>query len=272
MSRPRPFAITLIAVSSIVLGVLGFVGVLAGCNSNNDNGLGNYTSTLDIFFNPMYSGYDGVHTYQVPATIDNGNNAMSVTGVTWSASDSSLVDLTPAPNGTDVMITTKGAGDVVITATTDNAIGKAPLHITSFTPDQWAAGQTRYTSGDSTTLGMQLHGSTDKYVQCTSCHGTMAAIEHTPEQTGGFSDEEMKGIILHGTLPPQDLMVDIHGGAAQFKAFHQWMVASDDEANGLVAYLRSLPPKAQGMIDFGGHGHHHGDGGWSPPDGGMAGW
>jgi len=249
----------------------------SGCSTApaSDGSDPQYTSTLNIYFNPMYSGYDGVHTYRVPATIDNGNGAAPVAGAHWEASDPSMVDIAPDPTdptGVGVLLTTKKAGTVTITATTKDAIGKALLTITAYTPDQWQLGQTRYTAGDMTTIGMQLHGSRSKYVQCTSCHGTMVAIEHTPEQTGGFSDEEMKGIILHGTLPPQDLMVDIHGGAAQFKAFHQWMVASDDEANGLVAYLRSLPPKAQGMIDFGGHGHHHGDGGWSPPDGGMAGW
>jgi hypothetical protein len=42
-------------------------------------------------------------------------------------------------------------------------------------------------------------------------------------------------------------------------SFHQWMVANDAEAAGLVAYLRSLTPKDQGPLNYGGRGR--GDGG-----------
>ncbi len=231
-----------------------------------------YSSTLSIAFNPMYSGYDGLHTFQIPATITNGAGAEPVTGVKWSASDSSYVDLAPSSDGTSVMITTRKAGTVTIIATTDTAIGKAPLTITAYTPAQWSAGQTRYTSGDMTSLGMQMRGSTDKNVQCTSCHGdspTSLAIEHTPEQTGGFTDDELKGIFLQGKLPAADLQVPLYGGAASFMSFHQWTVASDDEANGLVCYLRSLAPKDQGMLNFGGRGGGSRDGGMSYGDGGF---
>jgi hypothetical protein len=249
------------AISGLALAVL----VAAGCSSSSTP---SFNSTLSIAFNPMYSGYDGVHTYQIPATITNGNGAAAPTSVKWSASDSSMVDLAPASNGIDVMITTKKAGMVTIIATAGDAIGKAPLTIAGYTADQWTTGQTRYTAGTPTSLRMQLRndGGADKYVQCTSCHGNAPgspAIEHTPQQTGGFTDAELKGIFEMGQLPAADLMVPLFGGEAQFMSFHQWMVASDDEANGLIAYLRSLTPMAQGMIDFGGRGR--GDGGMGFP-------
>jgi hypothetical protein len=233
-------------------------GLLAGCSSSKD-----YSQTLSIQFNPMYSGFDGVHTFQIPATVVN-EGANGVTSVTWEASDKSLVDLTPDPNGVDVMITTKKAGMVTIIAHTDVAIGKVPLVITQYSPDQWAAGQTRYTSGSKVSLGMGVH-MMGGYVACNSCHGTdpgSAAIQHTPEQTGGFTDDQIKGIFMSGKLPPSDanpLMIN----PTQFSSFHQWQFADDTEINGTIAYLRSLTPMAQGAIDFGGHGR---------PDGGMGGY
>lgn len=235
---------------------LAFVS-LGGCSGKT------YDKTLTVHFNPMYSGFDGAHTYQIPATVDN------VTSVKWSASDSSMVDLTPDPNGIDVMITTKKAGNVTIVAETNDAIGKVPLTIEPFTSDQWTAGMTRYTSGAQVTLPGGVHGQGGKYVACTSCHGS-TAVEHTPEQTGGFTDDQLKNIFLNGMLPASDAANPFFGGAKFFMSFHTWQVADDTEANGLVAYLRSLKPMAQGAIDFG--GGRGGDGGMrGPSDGGFGG-
>jgi hypothetical protein len=237
---------------------------VAGCSSKD------YSETLSVQFNPMYSGYDGVHTYQIPATIVN-NAAAMITGVTWDSSDHSMVDLAPSADGNDVMITTKKAGTVTIIAHTDTAIGKVTLTIASYTPDQWAAGQTRYTSGSMESFGMGVRGM-GGYVACTSCHSNnpgSPAIEHTPEQTGGFTDAQLKQIFMMGQLPASDAN-PLQINPMMFQSFHQWMFADDNEANGTIAYLRSLTPMAQGAIDFGGHGH--GDGGMGPyGDGGFGG-
>ncbi|HWE28496.1 MAG TPA: hypothetical protein VHB97_10860 [Polyangia bacterium] len=230
-------------------------GIL-GCKSDPQ-----YSSTLNIAFSPMYSGYDGVHTYQIPATINNTNGP-----VTWSASDKSMVDLTPDPNGIDVMITTKKAGKVTIQAVDGDAIGKSTLTIEAFTTDQWAAGMNRYTSGTIVSLGQAVHGMGTKDAQCAGCHGdtaTSSAIEHTPEQTGGYTDDQITNIFLNGVLPTQDQSNSLFVSPMFFKSFHTWTVASPDEQAGLIAYLRSLAPKAQGQLDFGGGGR--GDGGMRPP-------
>jgi hypothetical protein len=263
----------------------------AGCgskggpaSSSDGGGLGNFTSTLSLFFNPMYSGYDGMHTYQIPVTIDNAGE--TIPNVRWSASDPSMVDIAATSDPNTVMITTKKAGSVRIIAQTDTAIGIAPLTIAAYTPDQWTMGQTRYTSGTPTSLRGQLtsDGGADKYVQCTSCHGDSPmslAVQHTPEQTGGFTDDELKNIFLHGQIPAADLTV-LNITADDFASFHQWSVGSDAEANGLLAYLRSLTPKDQGPLNFGGRGQRDGGygrgdggygrrdgGGYPPPDAGM---
>jgi hypothetical protein len=245
------------------LGTLAALALAAGCSSGD-----NFSQTLSIQFNPMYSGFDGVHKYQIPATIVNAS-VNGTANVKWSSSDDSYVDLAADPNGIDVLITTKKAGKVTIIAKTADGIGKVQLTIASYTPDQWATGQTRYTSGSMAGIGKGGGVPKGGYVACTSCHGTSAgslAIEHTPEQTGGFTDDQMKGIFLMGQLPASDanpLNID----PMQFASFHTWQVADDNEANGLIAYLRSLTPMSQGAIDFGGRGRP--DGGVPRPDGGF---
>lgn len=242
----------------------------AGCGSSTS-----YSQTLNIEFSPMYSGYDGVHTYQLPATIANAA-VTGIANVSWSVSDRSMVDVAPAADGVGIMLTTKKPGTVTITATSGDAIGKAKLTIASYTPEQWAAGQARYNSGAMISPhpghgadGGVMDGS--RYVSCLSCHDPAAAssmatdsgrtVEHTPQQTGGFADEQLAQIFLSGALPDSDAN-PLHISPMRFMSFHQWQ-ASDAEASGLVAFLRSLTPKSQGQLDFGGRGSGggHGDGG-----------
>ena len=241
----------LLKQSALVVLVLGFVG----CKSDPT-----YSSTLNIAFSPMYSGYDGVHTYQIPATINNTDGP-----VTWSASDKSMVDLTPDANGIDVMITTKKAGKVTIQAVAGDAMGKSTLTIEAFTPDQWTAGMNRYTTGDIVTLQQAFHGQGSKNAMCAGCHSSQPnspAIEHTPEQTGGYTDDQITNIFMNGVLPTQDQSNSRFVSPMFFMTFHTWTLNSPDEMLGLVAYLRSLAPKSQGQIDFGGGGR--GDGGTRP--------
>jgi hypothetical protein len=101
---------------------------------------------LSIKFNPMYSGFDGTHTYQVPSFV----SGVDPGSVTWGSSDPTMVDLQPYITG--IMITTKKAGDVTIVAKSGGMCGTAPLHITQFTVDDWNAGNARYNSGGALNL------------------------------------------------------------------------------------------------------------------------
>lgn len=105
---------------------------------------------------------------------------------------------------------------------------------------------------------------------CTFCHipdGATASntnmrqvdVEHTPQQTAGYSDEDLINIFTKGMKPPGAGFRIVNGGGALpdtlaatiYMGLHQWEVAPETQ-KGIVAYLRSLAPKAQAAIDFGG--------------------
>lgn len=230
-------------------------------------------NALQILFRPMYSAYDGVHTFQIPAVV-NGLDPTAVE-IAWSASDPTMVSLAVDPLTGGTMITTRKAGVVTIYAQAGSLCGASELTITAATPDQWAAGSARYNSGTIIdTLG-QTRRPTDGGIaaECTSCHGDTAAsgpfktVQHTPEQTGGFSDADLISIFRDGVVPKGGYFDASIVSYMMWQAFHHWDVG--DNAQAVVIYLRSLVPVAQtGSSNFGGMftGGRR-DGG--APDGGM---
>jgi hypothetical protein len=235
-------------------------------------------SALTILFNPMYSAYDGVHMFQLPAVV-NGIDPTQV-DIEWSASDPSMVALETDPTTGGVMITMQKSGNVSIIASAGSLCGIAPLTITAATPDDWMAGSARYNDGvDITRLGMVLtgpktDGGTD--AKCTSCHGDTASagpfktVQHTPEQTGGFSDQDLIGIFEHGMVPKGGYFDTSIVPLAEWELFHKWDVGGAEK--GLVTYLRSLTPAAQtGTGNFGGRfdGGVMRDGGFAMRDAGR---
>jgi len=134
---------------------------------------------------------------------------------------------------------------------------------------------------------------------CSNCHGPTAIatnvpfhdVEHTPEQTGGFSDTDLASIIVDGVVPdggffdpavftaltdggnPCDsgttLSPDMPACAlhayAEWQSIHRWSDITPTQLPGVICYLRALTPAPQtGSSNFGGGGHHH-DGGGAPP-------
>jgi hypothetical protein len=232
-------------------------------------------SALSILFNPMYSAYDGMHMFQLPAVV-NGIDPTAVQ-VTWSASDPSMVALEPDSTTGGVMITMQKAGNVSIVATTGSLCGVAPLSITAATTADWMAGSDRYNNGVVLNRiprpGMSTDGGVD--AKCTDCHGDTASagpfktVQHTPEQTGGFSDDDLMNIFQMGVVPKGGYFDTTIVSYARWQSFHKWDVG--DSAKGLVVYLRSLTPAAQtGVPNFG--GRYDGgvrDGGFGMRDGGF---
>jgi hypothetical protein len=228
---------------------------------------------LPIKFNPMYSGFDGTHTYQIPTFVVG----VDPSTVTWGSSDPSMVGLQPYVRG--IMVTTRKAGDVTLVATTGAKCGSAVLHITQYTVDLWNLGNNRYNNGNALVFSLADGAVIDVNIPdvhfegafpdvdlpenfvnpfehppaaCTNCHGdtgngkVFQDISHTPEQTGGFSEDELTNCFLHGTIPDGGYY---DPSIFQYKYWHQlhtwWDIDSQEKATGMNAYLRSLTPKEQ---------------------------
>jgi hypothetical protein len=266
--------------------------------------------TLNIIFSPMYSAYipgSSQQQFQIPAILDDESMA------TWGTSDPSKVTLMPqtVAGAPGVMITVTGTGTVNIIATkSGGACGSSTLNITTAAESDWTIGQQRYNDGVSLHFGppdggyqrpdggfgeggfmrpdggfMMPDGSffeEEGGTACTNCHGPTATngpfndVSHTPEQTGGFSDQDLINIIVYGNVPdggyfdPSVIAPGCDGGTCaerayrEWHSFHQWADIQPDQYTGIVTYLRSLAPADQnGTSNFG--GHHHRDGGYGPP-------
>ena len=245
-------------------------------------------SQIEILFSPMFSAFDGVHRFQVPATV----NSIDPAAITWSISDPSIGSLQPSEDG--VMITVQKAGTANIIATAGTLCGSAPLTVTAATPEHWMVGSARYTSGTVLTIGMPggggpppgQGGMATRDVACTSCHGDTATmgpfktVSHTPMQTAGFSDDQLIKIFTMGQLPEGAYFDDTIVPRQQWSNFHRWTM-TPEQATAMVVYLRSLTPESQkGSRNFGGRvmrpdggfgdggGGGRGDGGRGPRDAG----
>lgn len=229
---------------------------LVGCGSNETDegpikdGPTETGEKLDIFFPTLNSAYieGSSRKFQVPAVV-NG-----VGGAKWECSDPQAVDFDTSgvPNG--VMITTRKAGKFTITATAGTRKGSVPLVVTAATDADYDMGEARYNNAIMLNFMGGMIGGINlmNNVSCKNCHGSGAqflAVEHTPQQTGGYTDEEIKQIFENGTKPPAAKWGSLPGIMNYYPMFHKW-AASPEEYQGLVVYLRSLEPKSQGMLDF----------------------
>ncbi len=216
-------------------------------------------NALSVAFSPMYSAFDGVHTYQIPSIVVGVKDSV----IKWGASDPSMVTLAPDVLGGGIMITTKKAGTVTIVATAGTLCGTSVLTITAAQPSDWDVGNARYNDGVSVHLtrgGAQYDAGPDGGgPACTNCHGPTATdnryktVSHTPEQAGGFSDQDLLQIVLHGQVPDGGYFDTAIVSYQQWQQFHQWTDIQADQQPGMVSYLRSLTPASQtGTSNFGG--------------------
>jgi cytochrome c553 len=237
--------------------------------------------TVPIVFSPMYSAYIPGSTsqvFQVPASTRDGQFAV------WSLSDPTQASLAPqalSVTRAGVVITTTGGGGdagpdassfavTVVANKSDGTCGAATLAVTLNTQADWTIGQMRY----------QSNGIDGGATACTTCHGPTATavvfkdVQRTPEQTAGFSDSDLAGIILNGTVPIggyfDPSVLDALQGATcddagttleaanstcfrnaynAWQGFHKWTDVTPSELTGLICYLRSLAPES---IDGGG--------------------
>jgi len=246
---------------------------------NGDGGPCTQSSSLQIHFAPMYSAFvtdNTTHLFQVPAVVTGASGT-----ALWSASDSSAVTFTadPTTGGTTMTVTSASTPSVTITAQVGSLCTSATLNITSALQADWAAGSARYNNGvpvypgciDQKLLplladsGITLPGPPDggcptQGPACTGCHGSaptggfFTGVQHTPEQTAGFSDEQLVNIFVNGTVDdggPYDPNLLPY---EYWHLFHTWSdISTTDEQKGMVVYLRSLTPISEnGGLNFGG--------------------
>jgi hypothetical protein len=264
---------------SVLLATAG--AAIAACSNNAPNFTmppgssdAGCTEGLVISFNPMYSAFDGKHNFDLPAV------AVTNADVLWTASDPSMVGMMvdqDLSNG--IMIRMLKAGDVTIHArSSDGMCGSAQLHITAAKASDWEIGNARYNNGTSLHPMMSANGGS-VFEQadaggpaCTACHGMQAHnifqdVAHTPQQTGGFSDDDMLNIVLNGQVRDGGYFDPSIIAYQNWQIFHQWKDITPDQQPGIVVYLRSLTPEPQnGTIDLGGFG---GGGGTPADDGGS---
>jgi hypothetical protein len=263
----------------------GFTGVNDGGKTSTadssipvgDGGACTPSSALQIHFAPMYSAFvtdSTSQSFQVPAIVQGGTGS-----ATWSASDPSAVSFAPdTATGGTMMTVSSATPSVTITAQVGALCTSTTLNITSAVEADWQAGNARYNNGvpvyagciDQKVLpiledsGIHLPGPPDAGCPdagpaCTGCHGAnptggfFTGVEHTPEQTAGFSDEQLVNIFVNGTVEdggafnPQILPYEY------WHLFHTWSDISTPEGQkGMVVYLRSLTPVSeQGGLNFG---------------------
>ncbi len=203
-----------------------------------------------------------------------------------------MVLIEPAATGGGVLLTMKRAGEVTITANARGECGTSTLHITAATEAQWQAGNARYNNmnplpavpldgGIPALSASKAFDPPGMPPACTGCHGVTATSSFfrtsssTPQQTGGFSDQELIDIVTKGVVAGagDDTIIP----PFVWTSFHTWSDIMGEQAQGMVVYLRSLSPAALGGIDFPGltppsiQGSGGSAGSSGPPEGGTSG-
>jgi hypothetical protein len=142
---------------------------------------------------------------------------------------------------------------VTVTAATKTACGTATLNITVGSDSDWSTGESRYYDKVVVDAGSRA--------ACADCHapnGDAGAqyddIAHTPEQAGGFSDQQLLDIIQNGQIPDGGYFDPNIVPYKTWQTFHAWNLTTAEQT-GIVIYLRSLVPTPQmGTANFGGSG------------------
>lgn len=221
-------------------------------------------TALTLVYPSLYTAYDGEHLFQVPIRIDGAEAGEG----DWIAIPSSAVSFDPDPETGGVLVTVlEDVPEITIAVSTGMIGGTAQLHVTSATPEQWAAGLARYDNGVEFNLPEIDFASAildpnwmppapPPNLGCKNCHSTGAKyfeIQHTPTQAARFSDSDLETILAMGMKPEGvefRVLPEMLGGTTAvdlYAMYHKWET-TEDEIKGLIVYLRSLTPTGQGDI------------------------
>lgn len=254
--------------------------VLAGCASSVDDI--DFTGPRPnlIQFSPMFSAFDGTHSYAVTPSVPYVANSMAsdpvmASSIQWEV-DTAFVEREEFPELTAaIKLTTKKAGVTAVIVRAKSLSGKsissrAKLAISQAHPEEWAAGERRYNTGETITWAFTAPAADGdspcepphnvelpQTSACGNCHNATSAIlpnEYTPTQTAGYSNEDLINIFANGAKPARETYSSAFLRKAStpdciHKTFHTWQM-TEEEKNGLIWHLRAIPPKAENEFDL----------------------
>jgi len=277
---------------NLLLANLLIGAALAGCGSSDD-GTKEPPSVLIpalIQFSPMYSAYDGEHTYQVSPFLPAANPAnkdsdpIVESSIKWTVDAAYLKQdpWTDIPGAT--LLTTKKAGmtNVTVTATRMSGVkvrGQSTLTISPANVDEWVKGDMRYSNGMTINLfggmggapgmappagGMakcgipiDLTGRIPTNSACTNCHNNMGnaiSVQHTPTQTAGYSNDDLVEIFTNAQKPAGGMfnspLLKMAPMPDCIYKEFHTWQIDDDTKIGIVWKLRSITPMKQQDVDF----------------------
>jgi hypothetical protein len=195
----------------------------------------------------VHAGYDGVRDFLVPVYTDLSHHVAG--SPSWSSGNPSIATIAPAAppeqyprRGVWAMITPQAAGETTVSATIGGYTVTSQLIVSAYTAAQVAAGEDRYNAS----------GTGDRR-GCASCHLQEDGVDHSPTEMAYHPDDALFLVITEGRYP--DLCIDNDGEACTcdtdgctresgyvLGTSHEWNL-TEAEAEGIVPYLRALPPR-----------------------------
>jgi mono/diheme cytochrome c family protein len=199
----------------------------AGSSGNFDldgfSGIDAAEIDLLILPNESFTGFDGLHTFKVPVSVYRADTDLKVT-----LSDSSVADLRPAiyadpqaDDGKYYVLTAKKAGEVTITATSRGKTVTSKLTVQAYPQARYTAGERRYQNASGADPA------------CASCHQKAGGADHSPTALSSATDQDIASVVTTGVKT---------SGIPITAVQHTWAV-TPTELDGLVTYLRALPPR-----------------------------
>lgn len=265
---------------------------IAGCGGSDDSDTPTGTLRAGLIqFTPMYSAFGGSQTYSLTPYVPSSDPAakdsdpVMASTIKWSV-DGAFAKQEPFTDlAGGIKLTTKKTGNttVSLTATTASGAkvrGESKLTISAANDEDWQKGDMRYSGGANIDFAAMFRGamggamgaaggpgvcglpfnimaSLPKDASCTNCHNTSAsaiAVEHTPTQTAGYSDEQLVAIFTQGQKPAgyafnSVFLKMLPQPDCVYAMFHTWQI-DDDTKKGIVLKLRSIEPKKQEALDL----------------------
>ena len=262
---------------------------IAGCGGSDEKAPeGTLRQNLIQFSQTAYSAFGGAQNYSLTPFVPSADPASKDSDPVMAATIKWDVDgafvkqepFTDIPGA--IKLTTKKAGTtkVSLTATTASGAkvrGETQLKITAASDDEWAKGDMRYSGGANIDFRSMFGGAMmmppagpgvcglpfnitamlPKDASCTNCHNTSSsaiAVEHTPTQTAGYSDEQLISIFSQGQKPAgyqfnSVFLKMLPQPDCIYAMFHTWMI-DEETKKGIILKLRSIEPKKQAELDL----------------------